>query len=327
MNSVEFRGDPRDLERFARQVLEQTATIDELNRFEHRMRWDAGGSSGFASAADLRSGLRLSATKISWHRPWAFQFRDAATPLKFMLGRGAAPRMTLPNGLSIGPRSGVLQVRRSRQALSGTCEFVQGGAGFEQLALEVDPGRLRELLGAPALPQALENLLTSSAPSGMYDQPMAPALLRLLDEILYLDARGPSRQLLLEAKGLELLAVMIDELTLASEAMSPLGSRDIERLQGARRLLLERMDCPPGLPELARAVGVNEFKLKAGFRSLFGTSVFGYLRAQRMDQARRLLVQRDLTVTEVAARVGYANPSKFAAAFRRHFGLPPSAFR
>jgi AraC-like DNA-binding protein len=84
---------------------------------------------------------------------------------------------------------------------------------------------------------------------------------------------------------------------------------------------------PPSLPELARSVGLNEFKLKVGFRTHFGTSVFGYLRAQRMDQARRLLVRGELSVTEVAARVGYSNPSKFAAAFRKHFGRPPSALR
>ena len=327
MDSVEFRGDPRDLERFALHVLKQTATIDELSPIEHRLRWDTGGNSGFASATDLRSGLKMSATKISWDRPWAFQFRDAATPLKFMLGRGAAPRMTLSNGSGHVMGGGVLRVRHSRQVISTTCEFVQAGADFEQLALEVDPGRLRELLGAPALPQVLEKLLTSAVPHNMHEQPMAPTLWRLLDEILYPDARGASRQLWLEAKGLELLAVLIDELTLAGEAMSPLGSRDIERFERARRLLVERMESPPGLPELARSVGLNEFKLKAGFRTLFGTSVFGYLRTQRMAQARRLLAQRDLTVTEVAARVGYANPSKFAAAFRKHFGLPPSALR
>jgi len=327
MDSLEFRGDPRDLERFALHVLKQTATIDEPSPFEHRLRWDTGGTSGSASAADLRSGLKLTATKISWDRPWAFQFRDAATPLKFMLGRGAAPRMTLSDGRSHAMGGGFLQVRHSRQAISTTCEFVQGGADFEQLALEVEPGRLRDLLGAPALPPALEKLVTSTVPYEMHEQPMAPALSRLLDEILYAGARGPSRRLMLEAKGLELLAVLIDELTLASEAMSPLGSRDIERLHRARRLLLERMDSPPGLPELSRLVGLNEFKLKAGFRSLFGTSVFGYLRAGRMEQARRLLVQRDLTVSEVAARVGYVNPSKFATAFRKHFGLPPSALR
>jgi AraC-like DNA-binding protein len=327
MGVVEFQGNQRDLDRFALNVLKQTVTIDETGPFEHRMRWDTGGSAGFGSTMDLRSGLKLSATKLRWGRPWAFQLREAAIPLKFMLGRGAAPRMTLSNGASYVMGGGTLQVKHATRALTTTCEFVQGGAEFEQLALEIDPGRLRELLGAPSLPQTLERLLAGRGSHEIHEQPMTPALWRLLDEILHAESRRYSRQLFVEAKGLELLAVLIDELALASEATAPLSTRDIERLERARRLLLERMESPPGLPELARSVGLNEFKLKVGFRALFGTSVFRYLRAQRMDRARRLLAQRDLSVTEVAARVGYENPSKFAGAFRKHFGRPPSASR
>lgn len=327
MDSVEFRGNPSDLERFAHHVLKQSATIDQLSPFERCMRWDLGGNSGFSSAMDLRSGLKLSATQFHWDRPWAFQLRDTPIPLKFMLCRGAGPRMTRSNGSSYVMGGGVLQVMHSTRGDTTTCEFIQGGAETEQLALEVAPETLRDLIGAPALPEALERLLADTAPYAMHEQPMTPTLSRLLDEILYENARGASRQLFIEAKGLGLLAVLIDELTLASQALSPLSTGDIERLERARRLLLERMVSPPSLPELARAVGMNEFKLKAGFRTLFGNSAFGYLRTQRMDQARQLLAQRDLSVTEVAARVGYANPSKFASAFRKQFGLPPSGVR
>ncbi|HEY8947163.1 MAG TPA: AraC family transcriptional regulator [Polyangiaceae bacterium] len=327
MDSVEFQGDARDLERFAQGVLKQTVFVDEPSPREHRMRWRAGGSAGFASVAEFCSGLKLSASRHTWDQPWRFQFRDARTPLKFMLSRGAAPRFTRAAEIGQELGDGRLHVSHSTQTVITTCEFVQESGEFEHLALEIDPARLRELLGAPTLPRALEELLTSAGPHTAHEQPMAPALSCIFDEILYADARGTSRGLFLEAKGLELLATLLDELAPASEALEPLGRRDAERLEHARLLLMERMACPPTLRELARAVGLNEFKLKAGFRAQFGASVFGYLRTQRMELARRLLLQRGLSVTEVALKVGYANPSKFAAAFRKHFALPPSAFR
>jgi AraC-like DNA-binding protein len=328
MDSVAFQGNAGDLDRFARDVLKYSATIDAPSSFERRMRWDMAGSAGFGTTMHLRSDIKLSATKISWQDRWAFQFSEAPTPLKFMLGRGAAPRLTSADGTSHAMAAGVLQVRHAVRPLNSTCEFLGGGGEFEQLALEVKPERLKELLGTPALPLVLERLLTGGGPVERHEQPLVPAMSRFLDEFLHADGGGVSRSLFLEAKGLELVAVMMDELALASDALSPLTVRDVEALQRARRLLLEHMASPPGLPALARAVALNEFKLKAGFRTLFGASVFGYLRVQRMERARRLLLaQRELSVIEIAARVGYQNPSKFSAAFRKHFGLPPSALR
>ena len=327
MDAVEFQGDARDLDRFALHVLKQSIAVETVSPFEHSMRWDTAGCSGIGRIVDLRSGLKLSATTLRWDRPWEFRIHEPASPLKFMLARGAGPRMTKPNGSSYVMGGGGLQVRHATRSTSTTCTFAQGGAQFEQLALELEPERLRELLGSPGLPRVLETLLTEPREHELHEQPLVPALSRLLDEILAADGRGSSRQLYLEAKGLELLAVLTDELTLASEARAPLSARDSERLEQARRLLWERMASPPSLPELARAVGLNEFKLKAGFRARFGLSVFAYLRAQRVELARRLLAQRDLSITEIAARVGYDNASKFAAAFRKHFGAPPSAFR
>lgn len=327
MRAVEFRGNERDLDRFARGVLQQTVTIETPNPFEHRMRWDTGGCSGFGRTVQLRSGLKLTTSGLRWDQPWGFQLREAGTGLKFMLGRGAAPLMTQSNGTKTLMGAGTLQVRHAARPVDTTCAFLQGGARFEQLALEVSPERLRELLGTPTLPRVLEQLLSQAAGPEWHEQPMVPALSRLLDEVLESDGRSASRLLFLEAKGLELVAVMLDELALASEATAPLSTGEVERLERARCLLLERLAAPPSLPELARAVGLNEFKLKVGFRARFGDSVFAYLRAQRMDRARRLLAARELSVTEIAGRVGYENASKFAAAFRKHFGRPPTAFR
>lgn len=323
---MEFRGNPGDLERFTVDVLKRVASVEALGPFEHRVTWQMGGSSGFGGTADLRSGIKLASVKLSWERPWAFRFSEARTPLKFILCRGTGPRMTVADGTGYELGGGLLHLRRSTETSSTTCEFVRESAAFEQLALEIEPQRLKELYGGPLLPELLEKFLANTG-YGLHQQPMTPRLSRLVEEILYTDARGGSRPLLLEAKGLELLAVLMDEFALASQALSPLGPRDVERLERARRLLIERMSGPPSLTELARAVGLNEFKLKSGFRELFGAPVFGYLRAQRMERARRLLVEHRLSVTEVATHVGYSNASKFARAFREHFGVPPSAAR
>jgi AraC-like DNA-binding protein len=124
---------------------------------------------------------------------------------------------------------------------------------------------------------------------------------------------------------MELVAVLADELAEGVDAERPqLSTVEVEGLERVRRLLLARLPSPPTLAELARAAAMSETKLKGAFRVRFETPVFSFLRQARMDEARRLLLKERLTVTEVAQRVGYSNPSKFAAAFRRAFGRPPS---
>ena len=60
------------------------------------------------------------------------------------------------------------------------------------------------------------------------------------------------------------------------------------------------------------------------FRS---TTPFGYLRNCRLLQAKRLLMAADLSVTEVAAAVGYTSRNRFATAFRQKIGLNPKALQ
>ncbi|MEM8549866.1 MAG: helix-turn-helix transcriptional regulator, partial [Verrucomicrobiota bacterium] len=56
---------------------------------------------------------------------------------------------------------------------------------------------------------------------------------------------------------------------------------------------------------------------------LYGNTVFGYLRAKRMERAYELLRDGANSVIEVACAVGYSNASHFARAFREHHGQNP----
>jgi AraC-like DNA-binding protein len=63
--------------------------------------------------------------------------------------------------------------------------------------------------------------------------------------------------------------------------------------------------------------------LKAKFPLAVGQSVFGFLRSQRLERARRGLQYEGWTVKQAAYFVGYAHPSNFATAYRRKFGAAP----
>ncbi len=113
----------------------------------------------------------------------------------------------------------------------------------------------------------------------------------------------------------------------ASRSRTDLAALEKKALQEARLILEQEFVSPPSLIELARRAGTNEFKLKRGFRKLFGTTVFGYIRELRMKKARCLLEQGHLNVTEVAFEVGYSSLGHFSASFRQRFGALPSRYR
>jgi AraC-like DNA-binding protein len=83
------------------------------------------------------------------------------------------------------------------------------------------------------------------------------------------------------------------------------------------------MESPPSIIELSRRVGLNDFKLKIGFKAIYGTTVYGLLRDERLEKARLLLEMNSMNVGEVAYSVGYSNPSHFANAFKKKFGINP----
>jgi AraC-like DNA-binding protein len=149
-----------------------------------------------------------------------------------------------------------------------------------------------------------------------------------LQQLVQAPYRGMMQRLFLESKVLELLALQLMQIQEADSTLSVrIKPSEIEQVHQAKEILLSNLLQPPTILDLAKQVGLHHMKLKKGFRQVFGTTVFGYLSNYRMELARQLLHEGQLSVTAIAETVGYANQGHFAAAFRRKFGVTPSACR
>ncbi|MEJ8546266.1 helix-turn-helix transcriptional regulator [Brevibacillus borstelensis] len=157
----------------------------------------------------------------------------------------------------------------------------------------------------------------------------SPHISHIVEQMKQCPYSGRLQKLYLEGKAYELLACQLDAAEKEEErirAASKLKADDIQCLHQAREILSRTWKEPPGLLELARLVGLNDYKLKLGFKELFGTTVFGYVRGLRMNEARKILEQGEANVSEAATMVGYHNLSHFASLFRKTFGYNPSEF-
>ena len=157
---------------------------------------------------------------------------------------------------------------------------------------------------------------------------ITPCMQMILEQIFSSAYSGSLKRFYLEAKCMELITMRLDQLCREREhrTQPALRRADIEHIHDARDLLTERIADPPTLQEIALTVGINSNKLKYGFREVFGTTVFGYLRTLRLEEARRLLEHSELSVTEIAFQVGYSSLSHFARIFKHTYGSSPHCY-
>lgn len=95
----------------------------------------------------------------------------------------------------------------------------------------------------------------------------------------------------------------------------------------ARTWIEEHLFEPFSISALVAHCHASESSLLRACRKELGAAPLAYLRRRRLEEALQLLESGRYAVTEVATRVGYDNPSAFAAAFRDQFGVSPSRAR
>lgn len=102
------------------------------------------------------------------------------------------------------------------------------------------------------------------------------------------------------------------------------GSRsDRDRAHDARCIIDRDLGSVPSVPRIAATLGIGETTLRRAFKAAFGTTIFDYLRNRRLEAARVMLREKRLRVSEIAYRVGYADPANFSNAYRLRFGHSP----
>lgn len=131
-----------------------------------------------------------------------------------------------------------------------------------------------------------------------------------------------------KAKILELLSFLFDatEQNLY-EACPFLKEKDnVERIKQARNILIDNLTSPPGITELAKEIGMNEYNLKVGFKNVYGLPPFKYLQEHRLNLSKKLLGEGQKQVAEIADEIGYKSSSHFIEAFKKKFGNTPKKF-
>ncbi len=155
-------------------------------------------------------------------------------------------------------------------------------------------------------------------------------MMRVLLAMINCNYTGDLKRIYMQSKVAELLLPALERLVvdlLENGSPIPLKRYDIQKLQESREYLLQNMENPPTLKELAQKMGMNDFKLKKGYKQFFGATIVEDFQRARMERALRVLLETDKTVMEIALLSGYQDVSNFTKAFSRYFGFPPGHFQ
>jgi AraC-like DNA-binding protein len=170
--------------------------------------------------------------------------------------------------------------------------------------------------------EALPQVLTMAAAA---DDPLHDVIGLLSSELA---ASAPGQQTVLD-RLLDVLLVLAIRVCFKRSEHAPRwyqASAD-PRLGPALSVIHADAGHPWTVPELAALSGLSRAAFARIFQLALGQAPMQYLSEWRMTLARDHLRAGGLTLAQIGARTGYASPYTFAAAFRRHHGVPPGQWR
>lgn len=151
------------------------------------------------------------------------------------------------------------------------------------------------------------------------EENISPSMAIVLNQIFHYNQNSSIKNLYLKGKAYELLSLFFNKNEDPNAENCPflVDEDNVLKIKRAKEIVISSMAEPPGLQELADKVGIALKKLKAGFKEIYGDSVYGFLFDYKMEYARKLLDSGSYNVNEVGLKIGYSTSSHFIAAFKR----------
>ncbi len=107
-----------------------------------------------------------------------------------------------------------------------------------------------------------------------------------------------------------------------------LSSTDVLKIREVRDFFMDNLekDFPP-IKELALEFGTNAFKIKYGFKELYGVSVFRFIRNERLRKAKMLVQGSNISFKKITQLCGFKSVPSFSSTFKSEFGYTPKELR
>lgn len=207
-----------------------------------------------------------------------------------------------------------------------TDEVISIHTNTATINIEMDANYLNGLFNLSEKSPVLQSLLRNTQPL-LFEQIIYPSLQKIVDEIVTEQDNETFELFFLRIKAEELVCRLLMELEKRDEKhLYALNIHDIQTIYKVKEQMLEHLETPPVIKELAVYANMSPSKLKRLFRQIFGNSIFSYYQQCRMKEAARLLKEEKLSVSDVGYQIGFTNLSHFSRVFKEHIGMKPKQY-
>lgn len=181
----------------------------------------------------------------------------------------------------------------------------------------------------PALEEFVQHM-EAGMPAVLSGQPLnlTAAIFSIIHDIIHCTYTQPYHNLFFENKASLLLFLMlVQTIEPVKDPWFGDEKKQIHSILRAKSIITNDERYHYNIQQIATEVGLNEVKLKQGFKHIFGVGLYGFLMSVRMDKARELLQITSKSVKEISRIVGYKSTSSFIKIFKQRHGHSPYAWR
>ncbi len=202
--------------------------------------------------------------------------------------------------------------------------------------VESDTKMLSILLSLNAIHKLLDDfaidfnfLRPQNTQKKLYDKRQLSANeLIILNQIYKRDINNKFDYIYVKAKILELFTYYFDQSQQENTKRCPnlKDERVVEKIKRAKEILVEHINEPPSIDDLANQIMLPVNVLKNGFKEIYGEPIYKYILSYKLELGRHLLMSKKYSVKEVSYQIGYSAPTHFVVAFKKKFGITPKKY-
>ncbi len=130
----------------------------------------------------------------------------------------------------------------------------------------------------------------------------------------------------LKLKTIEFLATLLEEKS-NTKFLKNSKEQEKEIIIKAKDIISKNLQNTPSVKEIASDSNISLYKLQELFKNMLGDTVYEYIKKARIEKAKELLKNTDMSILEIANEIGYENPSKFSNLFKGYNNITPLKYR